>query len=89
MYHLYSPSRIPVLQRRNSRTSGSWNIQEELRKVRSKAIDDMLRTPPTREQGVSGVGERISDLRSFWKTKPMDAFRDIGVSSDPALVGWF
>ncbi|KAL8504337.1 hypothetical protein ACS0TY_022897 [Phlomoides rotata] len=77
-------------KRRNSHASGSWNIQEELRKVRSKAIDDMLRTPPTREQGAGkvgiGAGERVSELHSFWKTKPIDALRDVGVSSDPALV---
>lgn len=59
--------------------------------MRSKAIDDMLRTPPTRDQGagkaVIGVGERISELQSFWKTKPIDTLRDAGLSSDPDLVG--
>ncbi|PIN00820.1 hypothetical protein CDL12_26680 [Handroanthus impetiginosus] len=35
-------------KRRNSLASGSWNIQEELRRVRSKATDDMLRTPSTK-----------------------------------------
>ncbi|KAH6831229.1 hypothetical protein C2S53_009424 [Perilla frutescens var. hirtella] len=35
-------------KRRDSLASGSWNIQEELRKVRSKAVDDMLRTPPAK-----------------------------------------
>ncbi|KAL6501866.1 hypothetical protein OROGR_026999 [Orobanche gracilis] len=29
----------------NSLVSGSWNIQEELRRVRSKATEDMLRSP--------------------------------------------
>ncbi|KAK6158671.1 hypothetical protein DH2020_005985 [Rehmannia glutinosa] len=32
-------------KKRNSLVSGSWNIQEELRRVRSKATEDMLRTP--------------------------------------------
>ncbi|KAG8375334.1 hypothetical protein BUALT_Bualt10G0089400 [Buddleja alternifolia] len=35
-------------KKRNSFTSGSWNIQEELRRVRSKATEDMLRSPPTK-----------------------------------------
>ncbi|XP_038898993.1 protein KAKU4 [Benincasa hispida] len=36
-----SSSRI----KRDSPTSGSWNIQEELRRVRSKATKELLRTP--------------------------------------------
>ncbi|CAI9772299.1 unnamed protein product [Fraxinus pennsylvanica] len=35
---------LSSLKKRNSLTSGSWNIQEELRRVRSKATDDMLRS---------------------------------------------
>ncbi|XP_041990812.1 uncharacterized protein LOC121741921 isoform X2 [Salvia splendens] len=86
-------------QRRSSLASESWNIQEELRKVRSKAVEDMLRTPPakydslfsiaaTKEEsmGAGGVGEEIFKPHSFWKTKPIDAFMDVGVNADPALV---
>ncbi|KAL2548141.1 protein KAKU4-like [Forsythia ovata] len=35
---------LSTLKKRNSLASGSWNIQEELRRVRSKATDDMLRS---------------------------------------------
>ncbi|KAI3453959.1 hypothetical protein Pfo_010622 [Paulownia fortunei] len=91
-------------KRRNSLASGSWNIQEELRRVRSKATDDMLCTPPAKidpslfavapigqesagaGKVVSGMGERMAEPDSFWKTKPIDALMDVGVSSDPALV---
>lgn len=44
----YSVTDESSSKRWNSLASGSWNIQEELRKVRSKAIEDMLRTPPAR-----------------------------------------
>ncbi|KAA0038758.1 protein KAKU4 [Cucumis melo var. makuwa] len=39
-----SSSRI----KRESPTSGSWNIQEELRRVRSKATEEMLRSPSSK-----------------------------------------
>ena len=31
----------------DSTVTGSWNIQEELRKVRSRATEEMLRTQPS------------------------------------------
>lgn len=34
--------------KRESPTSGSWNIQEELRRVRSKATEEMLRSPSSK-----------------------------------------
>ncbi|XP_057766802.1 uncharacterized protein LOC130987174 isoform X2 [Salvia miltiorrhiza] len=87
-------------KRQSSLASGSWNIQEELRKVRSKAVEDMLRSPPakndsslfaiaaTREEstGAGGVGEEIFKPHSFWRTNPMNALMDVGVNADPALV---
>ncbi|KAL1557425.1 hypothetical protein AAHA92_08004 [Salvia divinorum] len=85
-------------QRRSSLASESWNIQEELRKVRSKAVEDMLRTPPAKNDlsfsiaatkesvGAGGVGEEIFRPHSFWRTKPIDALMDVGVNADPALV---
>ncbi|KAJ7958655.1 protein KAKU4 isoform X2 [Quillaja saponaria] len=33
--------------KRNSRASGSWNIQDEMRRVRIKATEEMLRTLPS------------------------------------------
>lgn len=87
---------VYVFQRQSSLASGSWNIQEELRRVRTKAVEDMLRTPPakndsslfliavSREEspGAGSVGEEIFKSHSFWKTK------DVGVNADHAFVGW-
>ncbi|CAA3032823.1 pentatricopeptide repeat-containing At4g19440, chloroplastic [Olea europaea subsp. europaea] len=39
---------LSLLKKRNSLASGSWNIQEELRRVHSKATDDMLRSLSSR-----------------------------------------
>lgn len=36
-------------QKKSSYASGSWNIHEEIRKVRSKATEDMLRAHPSKE----------------------------------------
>ncbi|CAN4077154.1 unnamed protein product [Withania somnifera] len=36
-------------KKENSFASGSWNIHEELRKVRSKATEDLLRAHPSKE----------------------------------------
>ncbi|MCD7446410.1 hypothetical protein HAX54_006019 [Datura stramonium] len=36
-------------QKKNSYASGSWNIHEEIRKVRSKATEDLLRARPSKE----------------------------------------
>ncbi|KAL9177178.1 hypothetical protein ABFS82_01G042300 [Erythranthe guttata] len=61
-------------KKRSSLASGSWNIQEELRRVRSKATEDMLRTPsskvdpslfavePVRLDSV-GTSELVFDMR--------------------------
>ncbi|CAI9094800.1 OLC1v1030597C2 [Oldenlandia corymbosa var. corymbosa] len=38
---------LPSSKKRNSRASGSWNIEEELRRLRSKASEDMLSSPPS------------------------------------------
>ncbi|KAL0312243.1 UNVERIFIED_CONTAM: protein KAKU4 [Sesamum radiatum] len=82
-------------KKRNSLASGSWNIQEELRRVRSKATEDMLRTPstkidpslfavtPSREKSV-GAGNLLFALGERM-TEP-ESLVDAGVSSDPALA---
>ncbi|KAL3818410.1 hypothetical protein ACJIZ3_004315 [Penstemon smallii] len=60
-------------KRRSSLASGSWNIQEELRRVRSKATEDMLRTPSGKidpsglvvasiSQKSAGAGNVVSDM---------------------------
>lgn len=36
-------------QKKNSYASGSWNIHEEIRKVRSNATEDLLRAHPSKE----------------------------------------
>ncbi|KAJ8538787.1 hypothetical protein K7X08_030083 [Anisodus acutangulus] len=40
---------LSSLKKKNSFASGSWNIHEEIRKVRSKATEDMLRAHPFKE----------------------------------------
>ncbi|KAL0393855.1 UNVERIFIED_CONTAM: protein KAKU4 [Sesamum latifolium] len=94
---LYSvgQDRLSSSKKRNSLASGSWNIQEELRRVRSKATEDMLRTPsikidpslfavtPSREKPV-GAGNLLFALGERM-TEP-EALVDAGVSSDPALA---
>ncbi|KAL6533746.1 hypothetical protein OROHE_013579 [Orobanche hederae] len=51
-------------KKRNSLVSGSWNIQEELRRVRSKATDDMLRSPSAKiDPSLFAVGQnRVESL---------------------------
>ncbi|KAG8381978.1 hypothetical protein BUALT_Bualt05G0028700 [Buddleja alternifolia] len=88
-------------KRRNSLASGSWNIQEELRRVRSKATENMLRTPPAKSDpslfaiaqsrwDSAGAVKVVSDMGEVAdlssKIKPIDTLMDVGVSSDPALV---
>lgn len=38
---------VYVWQKRDTFASGSWNIQDEIRRVRSKATEDLLRTLPS------------------------------------------
>lgn len=40
---------LSSLKKKNAFASGSWNIHEELRKVRSKATEDLLRAHPSKE----------------------------------------
>lgn len=70
----YSVTDESSSKRWNSLASGSWNIQDELRKVRSKAVEDMLRTPPAKNDSslfavaatteeFTGAGKIISGVR--------------------------
>ncbi|KAM3379425.1 protein KAKU4 isoform X1 [Capsicum galapagoense] len=40
---------LSSLKKKNSYASGSWNIHEEIRKVRSNATEDLLRAHPSKE----------------------------------------
>ncbi|XP_055819937.1 protein KAKU4 [Solanum dulcamara] len=40
---------LSSLKKKSSYASGSWNIHEEIRKVRSKATEDLLRAHPSKE----------------------------------------
>ncbi|XP_073042720.1 protein KAKU4-like isoform X2 [Primulina eburnea] len=82
-------------KKRNSVTSGSWNIQEELRRVRTKATEDMLRTPSSRiDPSLFAIAtSRQEDMEkkaiepdSFRKTHQIGVLMDAGVSSDPVLA---
>ncbi|XP_051137195.1 protein KAKU4 isoform X2 [Andrographis paniculata] len=97
---LYStgPDSLSSSKKRNSLASGSWNIQEELRRVRSKATDDLLRTPSSKidpslfavpqrkEEPVGALGEQMKEPESLWKTVAIDELVDAGVSYDPDLT---
>lgn len=87
-----------MLQKRNFVASGSWNIQEELRRVRAKATEDMLRTPSSRTDPSlfaiatsrkEGMGKKAIEPDSFRKMYQIGVLMDAGVSSDPVLAGWF
>ncbi|CAI9759538.1 unnamed protein product [Fraxinus pennsylvanica] len=80
---------LSSLKKRNSLASGSWNIQEELRKVRSKATEDMLRSLSSKidlslspkssleylrtDIAAANVLENKSELNSSTLTKSTDA----------------
>ncbi|XP_044472167.1 protein KAKU4-like [Mangifera indica] len=52
--------------KRDSPASGSWNISEELRKVRSKATEEMLRTLPSSKIDLSALtSENRSAVKSI------------------------
>ncbi|GER39767.1 transducin/WD40 repeat-like superfamily protein [Striga asiatica] len=85
---------------KRSSISGSWNILEELRRVRSKATEDMLRTPPSKVDPLFAVGQNKVDssgagLTLFGmgeKISDTDSSRetkraDAGVSSEPNPAG--
>ncbi|CAA2987897.1 Hypothetical predicted protein [Olea europaea subsp. europaea] len=77
------------IEKQNSLASGSWNIQEELRRVRSKATDEMLSSlsskidlslAPKSSLGYVGTDipaasmlEKKNELNSSTLTKSMDA----------------
>ncbi|CAK9317400.1 unnamed protein product [Citrullus colocynthis] len=50
--------------KRESPASGSWNIQEEIRRVRSKATEEMLRTPSAKLDWSSFASDYKSNLSS-------------------------
>ncbi|CAA3023402.1 Hypothetical predicted protein [Olea europaea subsp. europaea] len=55
---------LSSLKKRNSLASGSWNIQEELRKVRSKATEDMLRSLSSKIDLSLAPKSSLGDLRT-------------------------
>ncbi|XP_073051872.1 protein KAKU4-like isoform X3 [Primulina eburnea] len=82
-------------KKRNSVASGSWNIQEELRRVRAKATEDMLRSPSSRIDPLlfaiatsrqEGMGKKAIEPDPFRKNHQIGVLMDAGVSSDPALA---
>ncbi|CAA2983558.1 KAKU4-like isoform X2 [Olea europaea subsp. europaea] len=85
----YSVGNDSLSSLKNSLASGSWNIQEELRRVRSKATDEMLRSlsskidlslDPKSSLGYVGTDipaasmlEKKNELNSSTLTKSIDA----------------
>lgn len=63
--------------KRESPGTGSWNIQEEIRRVRSKATEEMLRTLPSSKIDWSQFAlERKSSLNSLATEKLEDGDGD-------------
>lgn len=63
--------------KRESPGTGSWNIQEELRRVRSKATEEMLRTLPSSKIDRSAFAlEHKSSPNSLATEKLDDSTRD-------------
>ncbi|XP_059662968.1 protein KAKU4 isoform X2 [Cornus florida] len=52
-------------KKRDSLATGSWNILEEVRRVRSKATDDMLRTLPSRKIDLSLFAQEPKASQNF------------------------
>ncbi|XP_075518132.1 protein KAKU4-like isoform X2 [Primulina tabacum] len=82
-------------KKRNSVASGSWNIHEELRRVRAKATEDMLRSSSSRidpslfaiaTSRQEGMGKKAIEPDPFRKNHQIGVLMDAGVSSDPALA---
>ncbi|CAA0814966.1 Protein KAKU4 [Striga hermonthica] len=89
-----------LYSKRSSMVSGSWNILEELRRVRSKATEDMLRTPPTKVDRSFAVGQNkvessgaglmlfgMGERIPDTESSRKTKRADAGVSSEPNLAG--
>lgn len=55
---------IGVQIKRESPAGGSWNIQEEIRRVRSRATEEMLKTPSSKLDWSSFASDYRSNLNS-------------------------
>ncbi|KAK8654636.1 hypothetical protein V6N13_107243 [Hibiscus sabdariffa] len=75
--HLSSSKR-----KKDSPTSGSWNIQEEIRKVRSKATEEMLRTLSSPKIDWSSFAEE-NNLES--SKKSVEAYEDLATRPGPQI----
>lgn len=63
--------------KKDSPASGSWNILEEIRKVRSKATEEMLRTPPSSKIDWSSFAlENKSMSNSLVASEALTSLRD-------------
>lgn len=51
--------------------SGSWNISEEIRRVRSKATEEMLRTPSTKFDLSKSKLKSLSSAKFDWSGSPV------------------
>ncbi|WOG85761.1 hypothetical protein DCAR_0104954 [Daucus carota subsp. sativus] len=57
-------SSVPSAQKRGSLSAGSWTIQEEIRKVRSKATEEMLRSVPSTRLDLSTFTSEHKNIQS-------------------------
>ncbi|XP_016439790.1 protein KAKU4 [Nicotiana tabacum] len=89
----YTGDSSSSLKKKNSFASGSWNIHDEIRKVRSKATEDLLRARPFKAEPKSAVGnltgtstgEKINSSSSLRLTKLSDVpikWSDVEITQD-------
>ncbi|CAH9107607.1 unnamed protein product [Cuscuta epithymum] len=56
-------------RKKNALASGSWNIHEEIRRVRSKATNDMLHSPPAKRIDLPLLSEQKMKRKAFIDSK--------------------
>ncbi|KAK2982881.1 hypothetical protein RJ640_003536, partial [Escallonia rubra] len=69
--------------KRGSLSAGTWNIQEEIRRVRSKATEDMLRTPPSVKLDLSSFAR---ETKASQKSSMADTVRGNGDIQESNLL---
>ncbi|CAH9108219.1 unnamed protein product [Cuscuta europaea] len=80
-------------RKKNALASGSWNIHEEIRRVRSKATNDMLHSPPAKRIDLPLLSEQKMKRKAFIDSKLTTAgdmavlATDIGLSEIRQVAG--
>nr|GMD21743.1 protein KAKU4 [Ipomoea batatas] len=76
---------VPSSRKRSSLSSGPWNISEEIRRVRSKATDDILRSLPSKKIDLPLLTERKMKQNAVIDSRDSGSLAHLSISSRPAL----